>query len=186
MRITETEIPGLLVIEPAVHSDSRGYFMETWTARDSELIAPGTRWVQDNESCSTRGVLRGLHFQCPPHAQAKLVRCVTGRVLDIVVDIRRGSPTYGRHAAIELSGENHRQVYMPRGLAHGFAVLSDRAIFQYKCDNVYAPASEGGISILDPALGLTLPFDAAEAIMSAKDMQLPRLAGFKTPFFYQP
>ncbi|HBI58575.1 MAG TPA: dTDP-4-dehydrorhamnose 3,5-epimerase, partial [Porphyromonadaceae bacterium] len=137
MEIIKTDIPGVVILEPRIFRDSRGYFFESFSQRDFfDKVAP-VEFVQDNESMSTRGVMRGLHFQRPPHAQAKLVRCVRGRVLDVAVDIRVGSPTYGRHVAVELTEDNHRQFFIPRGFAHGFAVLSDEAVFQYKCDNYY-------------------------------------------------
>ena len=141
-------------------------------------------FVQDNESCSSYGVMRGLHFQRPPYCQAKLVRCVKGRVLDVAVDIRKGSPTYGKHVAVELSDDNHRMFFIPHGFAHGFAVLSDVAVFQYKCDNYYHPESDGGISIQDSALGIDWKIDAANAILSEKDLKHPLLKDFLTPFDY--
>ena len=139
---------------------------------------------EDNESCSTRGVMRGLHFQRPPYAQAKLVRCVRGAVVDVAVDLRKGSPTYGRHVAVELTEENHRQFFIPRGFAHGFAVLSDVAVFQYKCDNYYHPEADGGISIVDPSLGIDWRMAIGEAILSDKDKRHPRLEEFETPFTF--
>lgn len=141
-------------------------------------------FVQDNESCSSYGVMRGLHFQRPPYAQSKLVRCVKGKVLDVAVDIRKGSPTYGKHVAVELSEENHRQFFIPRGFAHGFAVLSDIAVFQYKCDNYYHPEADGGISIQDESLGIDWNIDPAKAILSEKDLKHPVLADFDSPFDY--
>lgn len=137
MEVKETSIPGVVIIEPRVFADSRGYFFESYSQREFEEKVGPVHFVQDNESCSTRGVMRGLHFQRPPFAQAKLVRCVRGAVLDVAVDIRRGSPTFGQHVAVELTEDNHRQFFIPRGFAHGFAVLSDVAVFQYKCDNYY-------------------------------------------------
>ena len=139
-------------------------------------------FVQDNESCSSYGVMRGLHFQRPPHAQAKLVRCVRGRVLDVAVDIRKGSPTYGKYVSCLLTEENHRQFFIPRGFAHGFAVLSDTAVFQYKCDNYYCPEADGGISIVDPSLGIDWGIALEEAILSDKDKKHPLLKDFETPF----
>lgn len=139
-------------------------------------------FVQDNESCSVRGVMRGLHFQLPPFTQSKLVRCVRGAVLDVAVDIRKGSPTFGRHVAVELTEENHRQFFVPRGFAHGFAVLSDTAVFQYKCDNYYHPEADGGISIQDPSLGIDWRIDPSQAILSDKDLRHPLLADFESPF----
>ena len=152
MEVIKTNIQGVLIIEPRVFGDSRGYFFESFNAREfREKTGLDINFVQDNESCSRYGVLRGLHFQRPPYTQSKLVRCVRGAVLDVVVDIRKGSPTYGRHVAVELSEDNHRQIFIPKGFAHGFAVLSETAVFQYKCDNFYAPQADGGISILDDA-----------------------------------
>lgn len=154
MKVTKTDIEGVLIIEPRLFNDARGYFFESYNRKNYEEAGITADFVQDNESCSTRGVMRGLHFQRPPYAQAKLVRCVKGKVLDVAVDIRKGSPTYGQHVAVELSEENHRQFFIPRGFAHGFAVLSDTAVFQYKCDNYYHPEADGGISIQDDTLGI--------------------------------
>lgn len=185
MEIIKTAIEGPLIIEPRVFPDSRGYFFESWNRRAfREALGRDIEFVQDNESCSVRGVMRGLHFQRPPHAQAKLVRCVEGRVLDVAVDIRKGSPTYGEHVAVELTAANHRQFFIPRGFAHGFAVLSDRAVFQYKCDNYYAPEADGGISILDPTLGIDWRILPAEAILSEKDTRHPLFADFESPFIF--
>ena len=184
MEIIKTDIPGVVILEPRIFRDSRGYFFESFSQRDFfDKVAP-VEFVQDNESMSTRGVMRGLHFQRPPHAQAKLVRCVRGRVLDVAVDIRVGSPTYGRHVAVELTEDNHRQFFIPRGFAHGFAVLSDEAVFQYKCDNYYAPQSDGGIAITDPALNIDWHLDPSEAILSEKDTRHPLLADFHSPFTF--
>ena len=152
MNIIKTAIEGPVIIEPKIFKDSRGYFFESYNKREFDEKVAKVDFVQDNESCSTYGVMRGLHFQRPPHAQAKLVRCVKGKVLDVAVDIRKGSPTYGQHVSCLLTEENHRQFFIPRGFAHGFAVLSDVAIFQYKCDNYYCPEADGGISILDSSL----------------------------------
>ncbi len=184
MNVIPTDIPGVLIIEPKVFYDPRGYFFESYNHRDFCNQVACINFVQDNQSASTRGVMRGLHFQRPPHTQAKLVRCVEGAVLDVVVDIRKGSPTYGQHVAVELSAENHRQFFIPHGFAHGFAVLSDRAVFQYKCDNYYAPQSDGGISILDPDLGIDWRIPVQEAILSEKDTRHPRLKDFDSPFYY--
>ena len=175
MNITKTAIEGVVIIEPQVFPDARGYFFESYNKKvfDSEVCP--VDFVQDNESCSTYGVMRGLHFQRPPFAQAKLVRCVKGAVLDVAVDIRKGSPTYGQHVAVELTEDNHRQFFIPRGFAHGFAVLSDIAIFQYKCDNYYHPEADGGISILDKSLGIDWKIDPQKAILSERDMKLPML-----------
>ena len=149
--------------------------METYNQRDMEEAGLTMNFVQDNQSCSTKGVLRGLHFQKPPHAQSKLARVISGTVLDVAVDIRRGSPTFGRHVAVELSGENHRQLFIPRGFAHGFAVLSEEALFQYKCDNYYAPQSEGAIAWNDPQIDIDWRIDPANVILSEKDSRHPRL-----------
>ena len=154
MEVIKSDIEGVVIIEPRIFEDSRGYFFESFSEREFVEKVCNTHFVQDNESKSSYGVVRGLHFQRPPHAQSKLVRVVEGTVLDIAVDIRRGSPTFGRYVAVELSAENHRQLFIPRGFAHGFAVLSEKAVFQYKCDNYYAPQSEGAIAWNDPAIGI--------------------------------
>lgn len=182
MNVIKTDIEGVVVIEPRVFDDARGYFFESYSKRRFDEVVRPIEFVQDNESMSTRGVIRGLHFQRPPFSQSKLVRCVRGVVLDVVVDIRRGSPTYGRHIAVELTGENRRQLFVPRGFAHGFAVLSDEAVFQYKCDNYYHPESEGGISIADHSLGIDWRIDPAEAILSEKDLRNPMFSDFESPF----
>lgn len=182
MNVIKTDIEGVVVIEPRVFDDARGYFFESYSKRRFDEVVRPIEFVQDNESMSTRGVIRGLHFQRPPFSQSKLVRCVRGAVLDVVVDIRRGSPTYGRHVAVELTGENRRQLFVPRGFAHGFAVLSDEAVFQYKCDNYYHPESEGGISIADHSLGIDWRIDPAEAILSEKDLHNPMFSDFESPF----
>lgn len=169
MKITTTAIVGVVILEPEVFGDERGYFLESFSQREFEEKVCKTTFVQDNESSSRYGVLRGLHFQKPPHAQAKLVRVVKGKVLDIAVDIRKGSPTFGHHVSIELSGENKRQLFIPRGFAHGFAVLSDDVVFQYKCDNYYVPHSEGGILWNDPALGIDWKLPEEDVILSEKD-----------------
>ena len=183
MEIIKTALEGVLIIEPRVFSDARGYFFESYSKRlFDEAVGHHIDFVQDNQSMSTRGVMRGLHFPRPPHAQAKLVRCVSGHVLDVAVDIRKGSPTFGEHVAVELTPENHRQFFIPRGFAHGFAVLSDVAVFQYKCDNYYAPESEGGISIIDDSLEIDWRMDLADAILSEKDLRLPTLRDFDSPF----
>ena len=168
-------IEGLCVIEPAVHGDARGYFMETYNQRDMEEAGLNMVFVQDNQSKSSYGVLRGLHFQKPPYAQSKLVRVVKGRVLDVAVDIRKGSPTFGKHVSVELTEENKRQFFVPRGFAHGFAVLSTEAVFQYKCDNFYAPESEGALAWDDPDLGIDWRIPADRVILSEKDSRHPRL-----------
>lgn len=182
MNIIKTDIEGVVIIEPRIFKDARGYFFESYSKKEfDEKVAP-VDFVQDNESCSTRGVMRGLHFQRPPYTQAKLVRCVKGAVLDVAVDIRKGSPTYGKHVAVELTEDNHRQFFIPKGFAHGFAVLSDVAVFQYKCDEFYHPEADGGISILDDTLGIDWQIDPAEAILSDKDKNHPFLADFDSPF----
>ena len=184
MKAIETEIPGVVILEPEVFGDARGYFMERFSQRRfDELIGP-VRFVQDNESKSRYGVVRGLHFQRGEHVQAKLVSVVRGRVLDVAVDIRRGSPTFGRHVAALLDGENKRQLFIPRGFAHGFAVLSDEAVFQYKCDNYYAPGSEGGIAWDDLALVIDWRLPAGETLLSEKDRRHPRLADAPELFEY--
>ncbi len=182
MEIIKTDIEGPLILEPRVFRDSRGYFFESYNKEVFDRLVGPVNFVQDNESCSTRGVMRGLHFQRPPFTQAKLVRCVRGAVLDVAVDIRKGSPTYGRYVAVKLTEENHRQFFVPRGFAHGFAVLSDVAVFQYKCDNYYAPQADGGISILDDSLGIDWRIDPAQAILSEKDTKHPLLKDFDSPF----
>ncbi|MDE7347758.1 MAG: dTDP-4-dehydrorhamnose 3,5-epimerase [Muribaculaceae bacterium] len=184
MEIIDTEIIGLKILKPKVFTDSRGYFFESYSKKLFDHDVAEVEFVQDNESCSTFGVIRGLHFQRPPYCQAKLVRCVTGRVLDVAVDIRKGSPTYGKHVAVELSEDNRLQFFIPHGFAHGFAVLSDKAVFQYKCDNYYHPEAEGGISILDPDLGIDWKVDMNEAILSEKDKRHSLLADFDSPFSF--
>ena len=181
MNIVKTDIEGVVIIEPRVFGDARGYFFESYNARDFAEVADVT-FVQDNESRSCYGVVRGLHFQKPPYAQSKLVRVVEGRVLDVAVDIRRGSPTYGRHVAVELSAENHTQLFLPRGMAHGFAVLSETAVFQYKCDNLYHPESEGAIAWNDPVLAIDWRIPASDVILSDKDSHHPLFKDFITPF----
>ena len=182
MNIIKTAIEGLVIIEPKVFGDARGYFFESFSQREFEEKVCKINFVQDNESMSSYGVMRGLHFQAPPFAQSKLVRCVKGKVLDVAVDIRKGSPTYGQHVAVELTEDNHRQFFVPRGFAHGFAVLSETAVFQYKCDNFYAPQTDGGINILDASLDIDwqIPFD--KVILSKKDTQHPLLKDFNSPF----
>ena len=184
MNIIRTSIEGVVIVEPRLFRDARGYFFESFSQRDFSDKVRAVDFVQDNESRSTCGVLRGLHFQRPPHAQSKLVRCVRGAVLDVAVDIRRGSPTYGQHVAVELTEENLLQLFIPRGFAHGFAVLSEEAVFQYKCDNYYAPEADGGISIRDAELGIDWRIPAAEAILSEKDTRHPLLRDFVSPFEY--
>jgi len=179
MNIIKTELPGLLIIEPKVFGDARGYFFESWNQTAYEAAGITNTWVQDNESMSCFGVLRGLHYQAAPYTQAKIVRAFSGTVLDVVVDIRKGSPTYGKHIAVELSGENKRQLYIPRGFAHGFVVLSDKAVFAYKCDNFYMPASERGIMFNDPALGIDWRIRSEQILLSEKDKKHPVFAGIE-------
>lgn len=184
MDVIKTDIEGVVIIEPKVFKDSRGYFFESFSQREFEEKVRKINFVQDNESMSSYGVMRGLHFQRPPYAQSKLVRCVKGKVLDVAVDIRKGSPTYGKHVAVELSEDNHRQFFIPRGFAHGFAVLSLTAVFQYKCDNFYAPSADGGINIKDESLGIDWQIPVDEAILSEKDIKHICLDGFDSPFYY--
>ena len=184
MNIIRTSIEGVVIVEPRLFRDARGYFFESFSARDFSEKVREVNFVQDNESRSTCGVLRGLHFQRPPHAQSKLVRCVRGAVLDVAVDIRRGSPTYGRHVAVELTEDNHLQLFIPRGFAHGFAVLSEEAVFQYKCDDYYAPEADGGISIRDASLGIDWRIPEEKIILSEKDTRHPLLRDFVSPFEY--
>ena len=184
MNVIETGIEGLLILEPHIFKDVRGYFFESFSQREFEEKVGPVRFVQDNESMSTYGVMRGLHFQRPPYTQTKLVRCVSGRVLDVAVDIRLGSPTYGQHVAVELSAENHRQFFISKGFAHGFAVLSETAVFQYKCDEFYHPEADDGISILDGSLGIDWRIPTDKAILSEKDTRHGMLVDFKSPFTY--
>lgn len=184
MKIITTEIPGVVILEPEVFGDARGYFFESYSQRIFDQAVRPVRFVQDNESQSKYGVLRGLHFQKGKYAQSKLVRVVHGRVLDVAVDIRRGSPTFGRYAAVELTGENKRQFFIPRGFAHGFAVLSPQAVFQYKCDNAYAPQSEGAIAWNDPQIGIDWRLPAQAVLLSAKDSRNPPLAEAAELFDY--
>lgn len=175
MKVIETALEGVVILEPELYRDARGYFFESYSQQLFDKSVRPVRFVQDNESKSSYGVLRGLHFQKPPHAQSKLVRVISGTVLDVAVDIRRGSPTFGRHVAVELSGENRRQLFIPRGFAHGFVVLSKEALFQYKCDNCYAPQSEGAVAWNDPRLGIDWRIDPANVILSEKDSRHPKL-----------
>jgi dTDP-4-dehydrorhamnose 3,5-epimerase len=184
MEVIKTDIEGLVIIEPKVFKDARGYFFESFSQREFEQKVRKVNFVQDNESMSSYGVMRGLHFQCPPYSQSKLVRCVKGRVLDVAVDIRKGSPTYGKHVAVELTEDNHRQFFVPRGFAHGFAVLSETAVFQYKCDNFYAPEADGGISIKDESLGIDWQIPTESALLSEKDLKHLCLKDFDSPFDY--
>ena len=175
MEVIKTAIEGLVIIEPKVFKDARGYFFEAFSQREFDEKEMPIRFVQDNESMSSYGVMRGLHYQKMPYTQSKLVRCVKGAVLDVAVDIRKGSPTFGQHVAVELTEENHRQFFVPRGFAHGFAVLSDVAVFQYKCDNFYAPLADAGIQLRDEELGIDWRIPTAEAILSEKDLKHPLL-----------
>ena len=184
MEVRKTKIDGVVIIEPKVFQDARGYFFESFSQREFEAKVCQINFVQDNESMSSYGVMRGLHFQRPPFAQSKLVRCVKGSVLDVAVDIRKGSPTYGQHVAVELSEDNHRQFFVPRGFAHGFVVLSETAVFQYKCDNFYAPEADGGINIKDDALGIDWQIPMEKAILSEKDLKHVSLKDFDSPFDY--
>lgn len=185
MKVLKTAIEGLLIIDPTVFGDSRGYFFESYNKqRFKDETGLDIDFVQDNESMSSYGVMRGLHFQRPPFTQSKLVRCVRGKVLDVAVDIRKGSPTYGQHVTVELTEDNHRQFFVPRGFAHGFAVLSQTAVFQYKCDNFYAPQADGGINIKDETLGIDWQIPMDRAILSDKDLKHPNLADFDSPFKY--
>lgn len=184
MEAIKTNIDGVFIIEPRVFNDARGYFFESYSERDFNAQVREIHFVQDNESKSSYGVMRGLHFQRPPFTQSKLVRCVKGAVLDVAVDIRKGSPTYGQHVAVELTEDNHRQFFVPRGFAHGFSVLSEEAVFQYKCDNFYHPEADGGISILDTSLGIDWRIPMDKAILSEKDTKHPLLADFDSPFDY--
>lgn len=186
MEVIQTNIKGVVIIEPRLFKDDRGYFFESYSERDFNKQVGEIHFVQDNESKSSYGVMRGLHFQRPPFTQSKLVRCVKGAVLDVAVDIRKGSPTYGQHVAVELTEDNHRQFFIPRGFAHGFAVLSPEAIFQYKCDNFYHPEGDGGISILDTSLGIDWRIPTEHAILSEKDTKHPLLKDFDSPFEFGP
>ena len=184
MEVIKTSIEGVVIIEPKVFKDDRGYFFESFSQREFEEKVRKIKFVQDNESMSSYGVMRGLHFQRPPFTQSKLVRCVKGSVLDVAVDIRKGSPTYAQHVAVELTEENHRQCFVPRGFAHGFAVLSETAVFQYKCDNFYVPEADGGISIKDANLDIDWHIPTENAILSEKDIKHLCLKDFDSPFDY--
>ena len=182
MEVLTTDIEGVYIIKPRVFGDARGYFFESYSKREFEEKVGKVDFVQDNESMSKKGVMRGLHFQRPPFSQSKLVRCVKGSVLDVAVDIRKGSPTYGKYVAVELTEDNHLQFFIPKGFAHGFVVLSDVAVFQYKCDNFYHPEADGGISILDDSLGIDWKISTQNAILSEKDTKHPLLKDFDSPF----
>lgn len=187
MNIIKTNIEDVLIIEPCLFRDARGYFFESFSECEFKdnvepLVGYEVKFCQDNESMSSYGVMRGFHFQRPPFTQSKLVRCVKGRVLDVAVDIRKGSPTYSKHVAVELTEDNHRQFFIPKGFAHGFAVLSETAVFQYKCDNFYHPEADGGISILDESLGIDWMIPTEHANLSEKDTKHPLLKEFDSPF----
>lgn len=182
MEVIKTPIEGLLVIEPKVFADQRGFFVETYNEDRYQAAGIDARFVQDNMSASSYGVVRGLHFQRPPYTQAKLVTCIEGRVLDVAVDLRKDSPTFGQHFAVELSAENHRQFYIPRGFAHGFSVLSEHALFSYKCDNLYHPEADGGIDLMDSALAIDWQIPANQMILSEKDKKHPALKELDNPF----
>ena len=184
MEVIKTDINGVVIIEPRIFRDERGYFFESFSQRDFQEKVCRTVFVQDNESKSSYGVLRGLHFQKPPYAQSKLVRVIRGAVLDVAVDIRKGSPTFGQHVAVELTGENHRQFFIPRGFAHGFSVLTDEVIFQYKCDNFYAPQSEGALAWDDPDLGIDWRIPTDKVLLSEKDCHHSRLRDAEWLFDY--
>lgn len=182
MNVIKTDIEGVVILEPRIFKDARGYFFESFSQREFEEKVCPTTFVQDNESYSTYGVIRGLHFQKPPYTQAKLVRVIQGKVLDVAVDLRKSSATYGQHVAVELSGDNHRQLFIPHGFAHGFAVLSDEVLFQYKCDNYYAPQSEGGIRWNDPELKIDWKIPAEKIILAEKDTKHPLFKDYLSDF----
>ncbi len=184
MEVIKTDIEGVVILEPRIFNDDRGYFYESFSEREFAEKVCKTSFVQDNQSKSSYGVLRGLHFQKAPYAQSKIVRVIKGKVLDVAVDIRKGSANYGKHVAVELSEDNHRQLFIPRGFAHGFVVLSEEVIFQYKCDNFYSKESEGAIMWNDPDLGIDWGITEAEAILSEKDMINPSFQDFESPFSY--
>ena len=182
MEVIQTAIEGLVIIEPRLFNDDRGYFFESFSQKEFEEKVCQTTVVQDNESKSTYGVIRGLHFQKPPYAQSKLVRVIKGAVLDVAVDMRKGSPTFGQHVAVELTEDNHRQFFIPKGFAHGFSVLSEEVVFQYKCDDFYHPECEGSIAWDDDELGIDWRISAANAVLSEKDKRHPKLREIETPF----
>lgn len=185
MEVITTSLDGVVIIKPRLFEDERGYFFESFSQRDFEAQVRPIQFVQDNESKSSYGVLRGLHFQKPPFAQSKLVRVIKGAVLDVAVDIRKGSPTFGQHVAVELTGENHLQLFIPRGFAHGFSVLSDEVVFQYKCDNFYAPQNEGALAWDDPDLGIDWEIPSEKVILSEKDKHHPCLKDADWLFNYK-
>ena len=176
MKVIDTDIAGVKIIEPDIFRDARGYFCETYNAERYKAAGITAEFIQDNESCSSRGVLRGLHWQAGAHCQAKLVRVIRGAVWDVAVDIRKGSPTFGKSVSCELTAENGRQFFIPRGFAHGFVVLEDNTLFSYKCDNLYCPASERGLKYDDPALGIVYPNPGRAFLLSEKDLKHPSLA----------
>lgn len=182
MNVITTPIEGLLVVEPQVFTDARGYFVETYNEQRYREAGIDAQFVQDNQSCSCYGVVRGLHFQRPPYTQAKLVSCTEGCVLDVAVDLRKGSKTYGQWFSVELSAENHRQFFIPRGFAHGFSVLSEKAVFSYKCDNLYHPEADGGILLSDPDIAIDWQVPADKMILSEKDRNHPLLRNLDNPF----
>ncbi len=175
MNVIHTALEGVVIIEPRIFKDARGYFFESFSQKEFDEKVMPIRFVQDNESMSSYGVMRGLHYQKMPYTQSKLVRCVKGAVLDVAVDIRHGSPTYGQHVAVELTEDNHRQFFIPRGFAHGFAVLTETAVMTYKCDNFYAPQADAGIQLRDESLGIDWRIPVMEAILSEKDLKQPFL-----------
>ena len=185
MRFIKTKIEGLIILEPKVFGDNRGYFLESFNQYKFEEIVSKVSFIQDNESKSSKGVLRGLHFQNPPYDQSKLVRCIDGKVLDVAVDIRKGSKTYGHHLTVELSAENKRQLFVPRGFAHGFLVLTDTAIFSYKVDSTYSPEHDAGLYWNDPILNIPWGLDETKILVSDKDSKLPFFSEFKSPFLYK-
>ncbi len=185
MKFIQTQLNGVVIIEPTIFGDERGYFYESFKDEEFRREVCDTTFVQDNQSKSSRGVLRGLHFQAPPYSQSKLVRVVSGKVLDVAVDIRKGSPTYGEHVAVELSAENNRQLFIPRGFAHGFVVLSEEAVFQYKCDNYYCRESEGSIMWNDIALGIDWRIPESDVTLSEKDKEGYSFKDFDSPFSYE-
>ena len=182
MEVIKTNIEGVIIVEPRIFKDGRGYFFETFSQREFEEKVCKTTFVQDNESKSSYGVVRGLHFQKPPFAQSKLVRVIKGAVLDVAVDIRKDSPTFGQYVSVELTGENHRQFFIPRGFAHGFSVLSEEVIFQYKCDNFYSPQSEGAIAWNDSDLNIDWRIPVEEVVLSEKDSKHPKLKDWQSVF----
>lgn len=185
INVIDTDIDGVKIIEPKIFGDSRGYFYESYSQRDFEEKVAKVSFVQDNQSFSHYGVLRGLHFQLPPYSQSKLVRVIQGRVMDVAVDIRKGSPTFGKYVTCEMSGENHRQFFIPKGFAHGFVVLSETALFQYKCDEFYHPEAEGAIAWNDPDLAIEWPVKVADIELSEKDKHHPLFKEFVTPFEFK-